>query len=391
MDQVRHIIDAHRAHTNSSLDAERAASDPGDEQLERAARCELDDHIEHDRLMADKRLFALRESVDRVRVSDRAKSLSAVANNVTPKLKSSQQRKQTERDEIDAQVRSERQRSDVLVKSERNKQELQRTRLASYRQDTNEQLSSERRDSDIAVVALSSIKVALALSEGQQARYVDILGIVTHDLRNPLSVISMSADLVALETREPSTQKLAQIMKQASSRMERLIADLLDVVRIQSGTLQITKHLQGVDDLLNEVHKTYGPLFLSRALTFTVDMPPTPISVSFDYDRIVQVLSNLLGNAMKFTPRGGTVRLRVEQQAEQVEFSLSDSGCGISPSDLPHVFEQFRQIDNLTRRGLGLGLYICKTIIEGHGGTIVAESELGKGSRIRFTLPIHSS
>jgi signal transduction histidine kinase len=138
---------------------------------------------------------------------------------------------------------------------------------------------------------------------------------------------------------------------------------------------------------LSEVLKTYEPLFANRQLTFTLDMPAAAIVVSFDYDRIVQVLSNFLGNPMQFTPRGGTVALHVQQPLHQVEFSLVNSGSGISPSDLPHIFERFWQIDNHARRGLGLGLYICKTIVDGHGGAITAENELGKGTTIRFSLP----
>lgn len=297
------------------------------------------------------------------------------------------QGKKTQREGIDAHVQNERRRSNLFVKTERRKQELQHTQLDGRRQDTDDQLSSERHDSDTAVIALGHAKDALALSEGQQRRYGNVLGMVTHDLRSPLSVIAMSVETIARDTQEPSTQKIAQLMTQAAARMERLIADLLDAVRIESGTLRITKRPQGIDALLTEVLKTYGPLFTSRELTFTVDMPTRPIVASFDYDRIVQVLSNLLGNAMKFTPRGGTVALDVQQRGQQVEFSLTDSGPGISASDLPHIFEQFWQIDSRTRRGLGLGLYICKTIIEEHDGTITAESELGKGATIRFTLP----
>ena len=97
----------------------------------------------------------------------------------------------------------------------------------------------------------------------------------------------------------------------------------------------------------------------------------------------------MLGNAIKFTDSGGSVALRVERQAEQIVFELRDNGVGIAESALPHVFERFWQIDSSTRRGLGLGLHICKNIIETHGGRIWVESEVGKGSIFRFTLPVH--
>ena len=109
---------------------------------------------------------------------------------------------------------------------------------------------------------------------------------------------------------------------------------------------------------------------------------------SFDHDRIIQVLSNLLGNAMKFTPRGGTVELHVEQKTNEIEFVLRDSGHGIAANALPHIFERFWQIDGYERRGLGLGLHICEKIIAGHGGRIWAESPAGRGATFRFTVPL---
>jgi signal transduction histidine kinase len=102
----------------------------------------------------------------------------------------------------------------------------------------------------------------------------------------------------------------------------------------------------------------------------------------------VQVLSNLLGNAMKVTPGGGAVDLRAERQAKHVAFALHNDGAGISAAALPHIFERFWQIDSVARRGLGLGLNICRAIIEAHGGQIWAESEVGKGAMFRFTLPV---
>ncbi len=388
MEQIQHTIKEQRAHTDASLDAERATTDSAEYQAEAINQQELDDLIEHDRILADTRLLKLRNSADSLLARNRSASPPQVGDSVAQERRIADQGTKTEREAMDAHVQGERERSDLLVDAERNKQALHHTKLEVRRQDTNDQLSSERHDSDTAVIALGHTKNALAISEVQQGRYDDVLGMVTHDLRSPLMVIASGAAAIAADTHEPSIRKLAQLMAQAAARMERLTADLLDAVRIQSGMLRITKLPQAIDALLTEVLKMYGPLFANRALTFTVDMPPTAIVASFDYDRIVQVLSNLLGNAMKFTPKGGTVTLHVQQRARQVEFSLSDSGPGICPSDLPHIFERFCQIDNHSRRGLGLGLYICKIIVEGHGGTIAAESELGKGTTLRFALPL---
>jgi signal transduction histidine kinase len=388
MEPVIPTIKEQRAHTDASLDAERATTDSGEYRSEAIAQQALDDLIERDRILADTRLLKRRDNVDHLLARFRSASPSNSDSSVAQERRIADQGKITERQEMDAHVQGERARSDLLVDAERRKQELLHTRLEVCRQDTDDHLSSERQDSDAAVITLDDTKDALAVSEDQQERYDNVLGMVTHDLRSPLMVIAMGAEAIATDTHEPPTRKVAHMMLQAAARMDRLVADLLDALRIQSGTLRITKQSQGIDALLTEVLQTYGPLFANRHLNFTVDVPTTAIVVSFDYDRIVQVLSNLLGNAMKFTPQGGTVILHAQQRAQQVEFSLSNSGPGIFPNDLPHIFERFWQIDNKSRRGLGLGLYICKTIVEGHGGTIKAESELGQGTTIRFTLPV---
>jgi signal transduction histidine kinase len=139
--------------------------------------------------------------------------------------------------------------------------------------------------------------------------------------------------------------------------------------------------------LVDEVLKSYRPLFAARGVTLATEAPDVPLIASFDYDRIVQVLSNLLGNAMKYTPRSGTVVLRVEQGAGQIELTLRDSGTGIRADAVPHIFERFWQLDKEERRGLGLGLYICQVLVEAHGGRIGVESTYGKGATFRFTLP----
>ena len=389
MEHVENVIKEQRAHTDASLGAERAATDSGEHRSEVIAQRMLDDLIERDRNLADAHLLKLRDTADSMLASNRSVSPSKEGGAVAQERRIADEGKKSERDDMDAHVQDERQRSDLVVEMERRDHEHRRIELDSRRQDTNDQLSSERHDSDAAVTALGSTQDALAVSESQQGHYGDVLGMVSHDLRNPLLIIAMNAEAIAADTQESSTRKSAQQVTRAAARMERLLADLLDVVRIQSGTLRITKRLHGVGALLAEVLKTYGPLFANHALTFTIEGPATAIIASFDYDRIVQVLSNLLGNALKFTPQGGTVILRVQQRGAQVEFSLSDSGAGICPNDLPRIFERFWQIENPARSGLGLGLYICRKIVEGHGGLIVAESELGKGATLRFTVPMN--
>lgn len=128
---------------------------------------------------------------------------------------------------------------------------------------------------------------------------------------------------------------------------------------------------------------SYCPVFEDRGVTLSVDVPSEDLVATFDHDRVVQVLSNLLGNAVKFTPRGGSVDLWVERDSENLVFVVRDDGAGIQPSALSHVFERFWQSDTDRRRGLGLGLYLCRNIARAHGGEISLQSEVGSGSTRR--------
>jgi signal transduction histidine kinase len=211
---------------------------------------------------------------------------------------------------------------------------------------------------------------------------------VAHDLRSPLCVIAMSAQMISETTGEAATREEAEEVSRAASRMERLLTDLIDAARIEQGTLHVVKAQHDVGTFVTEVFRSYRQLFVAREIAFTVEVPGSAVVASFDHDRIVQVLSNLLGNTLKFTPAKGTVGLRAEQRGLDIEFEVRDSGPGIRPSELPHVFKRFWQIDSERRRGLGLGLHICETIVEAHGGRIWVESDFGNGAAFRFTLPV---
>jgi signal transduction histidine kinase len=377
-----------RASTDASLCAERATSDSDDTAVAMEARRDLDDQIEHDRSLADLSLLRFRNGADRSVSLERSDSPSP-SWKVLSERQAADRRQRQERAMADAQLHRERHRSDVAVATERREHDAQRSALDARRQTTDDQLLSERHGADATASALGEIRSALARAETEQERRHEVLAIVAHDLRSPLSVISMHAATICRAQHDELTRKSARSITLATARMERLLADLLDMARIESGTLRLSKQQHHVGALLFEVLRSYEPMFTARGLTFTIAPLPDDAIVEFDYDRIVQVLSNLLGNAIKFTGDGGTVALRVERQADQIVFELRDDGVGIAEAALSHVFERFWQIDSNTRRGLGLGLHICKSIIETHGGRIWVESEVGKGSIFRFTLPVH--
>jgi signal transduction histidine kinase len=393
MGQSKSEVADDRALTDARLDAERAASDADSPVSTAVARGALDDRIERDRRLADARLLKFRVGIDRTLSREQSDAPSANSS-VAHERDSAEQRKQTERGVADTLLQQERQRSDVAVEAQRSEHDAVRDGLEGRRQDTDEQLSIERRGADTTASALGETRnvlgetrSALTKAETKDWRQRDVLGTVAHDLRSPLSAISLSAESIAETTKDASTRSAARLIELAAARMERMLSDLLDVARIESGALRISKQHHDVGALLQEVLHSYQPMFSARGIAFTVDTPTASMAAFFDYDRIVQVLSNLLGNAMKFTQDGGTVALHVEQQAELIVFTVRDSGVGIPQASLPHIFERFWNIDSDMRRGIGLGLYICENIIQAHGGTIGAESELGKGATFRFSLP----
>jgi signal transduction histidine kinase len=373
-----------RAHTDASLGAERATSDADSLMSAAAARSLLDDLIERDRMLADIRLLKFRDRIDRTLSRQRSDSLSPGPSIFSERI-AADHRSQTEREMGDELLQRERDRSDVAVATERTQQQTRRGTLDTRRLDTDDQLSTERRGADSTLVATRN---ALAEAKIQGERRHDILGVVAHDLRSPLTVISMSADNVAELSPDPVIRISCHAITLAVARMDRLLSDLLDMARIDSGTLRIVKRQHDIGALLAEIHGSYEPLFTARHIAFVIDVPAARALACFDHDRIVQVLSNLLGNAMKFTPSGGAVTLRAEFQEEQILFTVSDNGPGIPAAVLKNVFEPFRQIDCLTRRGLGLGLYICKNIVQAHGGNIWAVDDVGQGATFRFTLPL---
>jgi signal transduction histidine kinase len=387
MEEVRRQIVETRTLTDASLIAERAGSDAVEHKGATAAQRVFDDLIERDRIVADQRLSKFRERADSLLAQERL-AAPPPDRSIAGERRAADAHKQVEREVTDAVLDRERQRADSAVETERRDHEADRGRVEEQRQHTDDQLSAERSHADVAVAAFDVTKTALSNANSTQARQRDVLRMVTHDLRNPLCVIAVNAQTIADDSKEAATREAADEVTRAAARMERLLTDLLDVARIDSGMLRIVKRPHDVGALLTEVRQSYGPLFAARGVTFAVEEPATRVLASFDSDRIVQVLSNLLGNAMKFVPSKGTVDLHAETRVGHVEFVLADNGPGILPAALPHVFDRFWQVERGARRGLGLGLYICKEIVEAHGGRIWAESNVGKGATFWFTLPL---
>lgn len=220
----------------------------------------------------------------------------------------------------------------------------------------------------------------------------DFLGMVCHDLRNLLSGIVLNTELLKKAVSEGEESQLfststVQIQRYAA-RMNRLIGDLVDVVSIDTGKFSIMPKSQDITLLITEAVDTFQAAAASKGIALNVEGKRDAVFAKFDYDRMLQVLANLLANSIKFTPRGGKITIDSEDKGKELWFSVVDTGVGI-PQELHElVFERFWQLGKNDRRGFGLGLYISKCIIESHGGKIWVESKLGEGSRFVFTLPL---
>lgn len=226
-------------------------------------------------------------------------------------------------------------------------------------------------------------------AEAAVAERDELLGIVSHDLRNPLTAIVTSAAM--LQRRLPADlpeRKFVEAIERATTFMTRLIQDLLDVTKLE-GQQHLALNRQSVDvgPVIQEaIDVARGPA-VEKEVTLAADLPATRTVVIADRDRLLQILGNLLSNAIKFTPVGGRVTVRARAVANGVEVAVSDTGPGITPGNLSHVFDRFWQAKQTQRAGAGLGLAISKGLVEAHGGRIWVASTPGQGATFHFTLP----
>jgi signal transduction histidine kinase len=323
------------------------------------------------------------------KLSTVAESLGVVAANLADERDAADETVREERARVDETLRTERQVVDEALQNER---EAKRTLLDAERLMTDRDLGREREDTDRAVECTVSL-----LQEEQvgHRRALDVvlsrdeyLSIVSHDLRTPLNVISVSATLLAEHANDQARVKeCTQNISRAAALMGRMLSDLLDATRFEEGRFRLAPRHQDAVEVVKECAAAFVPLTRTGGLTLDVEAPRSAVYARFDYDRVIQVISNLLRNAIQFTNGGGTITVSVVEDHGGCRISVSDTGKGISPADLERIFDRFHQADEADRRGLGLGLYISKAIVDAHGGRIWATSSPGRGSTFTFTLP----
>lgn len=281
-----------------------------------------------------------------------------------------------------ALLEKERLREDQIIQAERDSAD---DILREERSDHGKLLSRERADTD------DDLHAERERSDHALATRDEFMSIVSHDLRNLLDAIVSSAALIAHTAPADPAAPLhshVQRIQRAATRMTRLVGDLVDVASLEAGRLAVTRELGDPSHIVIEAAETFQAQAAARGVTLVTEAPLAAPAVLFDPARILQVLTNLLSNALKFTPAPGTVVIRVERAGGDIRFAVSDTGVGMPTEQLEAVFERFMQITKNDRRGVGLGLFISRAIVESHGGKIWAEHRMGGGSIVSFTLPL---
>lgn len=297
----------------------------------------------------------------------------------------------------DSAIKAERLAVDTVLEHERSRKKNDMHNLLNHlRKETDRDLLTERQESDTAtehsIYNLAAEQIAHASTKAELTTHEEFLAIVSHDLRNPIGAISSCTEMLL---DDPSTiennadfKHWMEFIKRNADASLRLINDILDMERIVEGKLSLQTSMHCLSDIVMEAIENHKLVAESHSLSLRASPTMLPNIVAIiDKDRITQVLSNLIGNAIKFTPAGGTITLDLQIVENRLQVSVKDTGPGISEFQKNHIFKRFAQIDNKDRRGLGLGLYISMMFVELHGGQIGVYSRAGEGSTFYFTLP----
>jgi signal transduction histidine kinase len=246
---------------------------------------------------------------------------------------------------------------------------------------------------EVRTLAASFNDMAGRVALSQQAQR-DFLANVSHDLRTPLTSIQGFSQAIAEGvTSDPeAAQRAAQVIHDEAARMHRMVESLLDLARIEAGQLDFQAHAVALSDLLQGIGDSLSVRAREKGLLLELDVPPGLPRIAGDGDRLAQVFTNLLDNAIKHTPAGGQITLQAETTSNGVTVTVQDTGVGVPPDDLPRIFERFYQVDKSRqsdrRSGMGLGLAITKQIVEAHGGVIQVTSAPGQGTTFTVWLPL---
>jgi signal transduction histidine kinase len=337
--------------------------EPEETQFSQELRAKTDQNLEEERKKTDEHLEHQTQEIEE-RTDEEVRSIQRADVEHEGSAKSNA----VKREEEDRVRTRERFQKELIAETE--------ALLEKERQNTDSSLLEERTHADIELITRNQF-----------------LAIVSHDLKNSVIAISIRTRLMRSRLSkgtmdEASLLEHIGVLEQAAGGMHRMINDLLDVERMANNKLILNPERVDLRTLLQECMDLFAPIISSKNFSMTSHVSSEPIFAHVDHDRIMQVLSNLIGNSLKFTPDGGAIELSAQKRETEVELSVTDNGPGIPEQAKAHLFERFSQLEINDRRGLGLGLFIAKWIVEAHRGHIWVTSDIGKGSTFSFTLPL---
>jgi len=242
---------------------------------------------------------------------------------------------------------------------------------------------------EVGELARTFNSMASQLERTQQLRH-NLTVDIAHELRTPLSNVRGYLEAIRDGVVKPDATTI-QLLSEETSLLSRLLDDLQELSLAEAGELKLTLRPEDIGELINQVTVAIQPQAAAQGISISTDIAHKLPPVNIDAHRITQVLHNLLKNAVVHTPEGGAITITARQQGDRIEVAVADTGEGIPAEDLPNIFERFYRVDKSRSRatgGSGLGLTIAKYLVEAHGGKIEVQSELGKGSRFSFTLPV---
>jgi signal transduction histidine kinase len=261
-------------------------------------------------------------------------------------------------------------------------------------------LGNETRERTRALAALFALERELTdqhlLAERNRADVAlnnrdDFLGMVAHDLRGFMAEIAYRAAMLARDPRDDEagrrSRQMGEGIQRSTAGMKRLVSDLVDIAAIEAGRLHVEARSGDVASVLRDAGEPFRFAAEAKGIALELEELPHSALALFDHDRVVQVLGNLVSNAIKFTPEGGRISILLDVASNEVRVTVADTGAGIPPDKLEAIFERFTQL-RADRRGLGLGLYISRYLVEAQRGRIWATSVPGAGSKLSFTLPL---
>ena len=246
-----------------------------------------------------------------------------------------------------------------------------------------------RGEGEVAALGQAFNSMAADLEHAEQLRR-NMVADVAHELRTPLSNIQGYLEAIRDRVIKPDAATIHSLSEE-TALLSRLVNELQELSLAEAGELKLVYQAEDITKLVKQAVTPWQPKVTAKEISLSLDLPDNLPLVNIDWQRVNQVLHNLLENAVAYTHKGGTINVAAITRGDWVEVSVSDTGEGIPAEDLPHIFERFYRVDKSRARatgGSGLGLTIAKRLVEAHGGTITAQSELGKGSRFSFTLPI---